>query len=176
MRPFRPAALAVAGLLALSACASTSTAPQSGTGGSTAVTAATSPPVVTTNPTTPAPRSALTFPPKTAGEIARVTFFIAKGVSTQRRELSRAPTKGSYVVQADCSALRPGVTMTYQVFEPKPRTAGTQRITSSGEFGCDDGKITVNSASPFGDSVQIRFTNISDQVIRAYALIIPEPR
>ena len=164
MRSFRPAALAVVGLLAVSACASTSTAPQGGA----AVT--TSPSVVATKPA-----KVLAFPPVSAREVARVTFFLAEGVSNQRNKVSRAPTKGSYVVRADCSASAPGATVTYQVYDAKPGAAGTEKAESSGGVGCDDGKITVNSASPFfGDNIQIRLSDISDQVTRAYAVIVPE--
>jgi hypothetical protein len=165
---FRPAVLAVAGLLALSACASTPTAPPGKASGSTGATAATSPSVVATKPA-----KALTFPPVSAGEVARVTHTAANETGT----IVRAPSsKLRYVVRAECSASEPGVSLKYRVSYATPPTAGGEQMANSGgEISCEDGTVLVNSAfSLLSDRVKIRFTDMSGQITSAYAVIVPE--
>ena len=125
---------------------------------------------VPTKPAIAQPTTALTFPLVTAGEVARVTLS-AKGVSGTTRN---APTKGSFVVRAACSASAPGATVTYNVLDERPSTATVQRTLTSGEVSCD-GTVTVNGASPLADdAVHINLTHVSDRVTSAYAVIVHE--
>jgi len=174
MTRFGVVALAVVTLL-VSSCSSMSTAP---TGGVANPSTATTTPTMTTPPavaTTKAPNTALTgtvltFPPKSAGEVARAIYVPHAHTET----LWRAPTKNSYVVRAACSASAPGATVTYEVLDARPSTPETERAFTSAEIPCD-GIVTVNSASPLvGNVISIKLTNISDRVTRAFAVIVPE--
>ena len=93
-----------------------------------------------------------------------------KGVSATTRN---APTKGSFVVRAACSASGSEASVTYMVWGSYT-TATSQRTLSTGEVSCD-GIVTVNGASPLaGDAVHISLTHVSGQVTSAYAVIVPE--
>jgi hypothetical protein len=113
-----------------------------------------------------------------AREVARVIYFRSdKGVPTQRRTTSGVmTTKLNYVVRAECSASRPGTTMTYILFDAsRPRAALGGRAQVSKKVSCDAGKVTlVSTPKLVGDGIQMRFINISDQVTRAYAVLVPE--
>jgi len=117
----------------------------------------------------------LAFPPESAGEVSRVTFYRAKGVPTQERKVSGNLTQRSYVVRAECSASGPGVAMTYLVFDSKsPRPANGGRVQTSGVVSCDAGKVTVRVPPLYGDAIQMRFSLVPDQVTRAYAVLVPQ--
>jgi hypothetical protein len=101
-----------------------------------------------------------------------VIYFRNEGRPIQRRTGSGVMTKRSYVVRAECSASRPGTTMTYILFA---RTALGGRAQATGKVSCDAGKVTVISTPTLvGDGIQMRFTNMSDQVTRAYAVLVPK--
>lgn len=130
----------------------------------------TAPTVTATTPTTAPTGTSLTFPSQGAGEVARAIYV----PHAHTRTLWRAPTKGSYMVRAACSASGPGATVKYEVLDARPSTPETERTLTSAEVPCD-GTVTANSASPLsGNVIGIQLTNISDRVTRAYAVIVPE--
>ena len=109
----------------------------------------------------------MVFPTERVGEVARTTYQ-SKGVPGETTKLSGVLKKRNYIVRAECSASSPGVTMTYVMFDSRlSRPALGGRVQASAEVSCD-GTTTVRSAPPLvGESVQLKFTNIPDQVARA---------
>lgn len=175
MTRFGPTALAAVTVLAVGSCSVTATTPAGGVVNPGTVTTATkaittSPAVAATTPATAPTSTDLTFPRKSAGEVARAIYV----PRSHTRTLWQAPNKGSYVVRAACSASAPGAAVTYEVLDSRPSTAEDQRLLSSGQVPCD-GTVTVNGASPLvGNAISVDLTNISGGVTRAYAVVVPE--
>ena len=147
MRLFRPAALAVAGLLAVSACSgtSTSTAPQDKALGST-------------KPATAAPTTTvLNFPKVSNRDLARVTYP-GKGTT-----IEPVPSQHSYHVVIACIASEPNATLDWELI-------GT--VGGGGPISCNGKEDSLESSVPLtGGQIGIRFKNKSDKVTRAYAVL-----
>lgn len=64
--------------------------------------------------------------------------------------------------------------MTYVLVDSStPPTTEGERVRAGGEVSCDATKVTVNSVPTLDGIIQMHFTTISDQVTRAYAVLVP---
>ena len=153
MRLFRLAALAVAGLLAVSACSSTSTTatPQDKAVG-------------TTKPATAAPTSpVLAFPKVNARELARVTY------PREAQVVQHVPSQRTYSVDMACSAADPKTPLNWDLLVEGPN--GPKSL-NSGTFFCDGQEDFVSVGYPLAaGSMRLAFKNKSEKITRAYAVL-----
>ena len=156
MRPFRPAALTVVSFLAVSACASTSTPPQSE--------ASKSPAVVATKPTAP---KALIVPKVSARELARVTYPGAKTETTRH-----IPGQKSYHVVAACSSSDPKATLTWELRDLRIIDDLEDGVLASRPVLCNGVEDLVEDTRPLvGGKLQLVLTKKSKGITRAYTVL-----
>lgn len=90
--------------------------------------------------------------------------------------MSGVKSTRSYVVRAECSASKPGNTITYILFDsslPIANLGGRAQVTQ--KVSCDAGKVTViGTPKLVGNDIQMRFINTSSEVTRAYAVLVPK--
>ncbi|MCW2637570.1 MAG: hypothetical protein JWQ99_3937 [Blastococcus sp.] len=175
-RPRLIAAVALAVLVPIAGCTSTTTEVAAPSGTSEPTTTAAAP----SSPTT-----SLTFPAQVAGEVARSVYA---SENQPAGTLENAPEAGveqhvvgepeagrDYVIQAACLAGARQSTVTYRLLDARESSAQLpveQRAISAGELPCD-GTTSVNSAGPLPGPVQVEFDGRPADVIGIYVVVVP---
>jgi hypothetical protein len=132
-------------------------------------------PATTFTPIDPGPPPALTVPPRTPGEVARVTVTRSGSGKAIRNERGEPTAAGrTYTVEVACAAGRPSTGTSYAVYDAAPGTWGHGEPLYSRPFPCD-GQVqrTGNLGLPAG-AVQIDVRGLPADAVAAYAVIRPE--